>query len=96
MISEQDPNPIPCPNGTYSEFPGLRDVTDCFLCPEGNYCYSQNPQEQPITKPVRSLLEKIDNILKYFIIILSTKSRHDMKHSCNFSQECVLMDTFAP
>lgn len=70
VIFWQDPNPIPCPNGTYSEFPGLRDVTDCAQCPEGSYCYSQNPQEQPITSPVRSHMTKIDNILKYSIIHL--------------------------
>ncbi|XP_035857407.1 zonadhesin-like [Sander lucioperca] len=46
-----DPNPIPCPNGTYSESPGLRDASECVQCPEGKYCYSQQPQEQPITRP---------------------------------------------
>ncbi|XP_038155551.1 uncharacterized protein LOC119792815 [Cyprinodon tularosa] len=46
-----DPNPIPCPNGTYSASPGLRDVSQCVQCPEGKYCYTQVPQEQPITKP---------------------------------------------
>ncbi|XP_014845642.1 PREDICTED: uncharacterized protein LOC106919650 isoform X3 [Poecilia mexicana] len=46
-----DPNPIPCPNGTYSSSPGLRDVSQCVQCPEGKYCYTQQPQEQPITRP---------------------------------------------
>ncbi|XP_030258688.1 zonadhesin isoform X7 [Sparus aurata] len=46
-----DPNPIPCPNGTYSEVPGLREAGECVQCPEGKYCYSQQPQEQPITNP---------------------------------------------
>ncbi|XP_036928145.1 uncharacterized protein LOC119004899 isoform X4 [Acanthopagrus latus] len=46
-----DPNPIPCPNGTYSEIPGLREAGECVQCPEGKYCYSQQPQEQPITNP---------------------------------------------
>ncbi|KAA8594284.1 hypothetical protein FQN60_005118, partial [Etheostoma spectabile] len=51
MLSIMDPNPIPCPNGTYSESPGLRDASECVQCPEGKYCYSQQPQEQPITRP---------------------------------------------
>ncbi|KAI4815467.1 hypothetical protein KUCAC02_005611 [Chaenocephalus aceratus] len=46
-----DPNPIPCTNGTYGESPGLRDASECAQCPEGEYCYSQEPQEQPITQP---------------------------------------------
>ncbi|KAK5868621.1 hypothetical protein PBY51_009620 [Eleginops maclovinus] len=46
-----DPNPIPCTNGTYGEFPGLQDASECDQCPEGKYCYSQEPQEQPITRP---------------------------------------------
>ncbi|XP_033971267.1 zonadhesin-like [Trematomus bernacchii] len=46
-----DPNPIPCTNGTYGESPGLRDASECAQCPEGEYCYSQEPQEQPITRP---------------------------------------------
>ncbi|KAF3692794.1 Sushi, von Willebrand factor type A, EGF and pentraxin domain-containing protein 1 [Channa argus] len=47
-----DPNPISCPNGTYSDSPGLRDVSECVQCPEGKYCYSEQPYEQPITRPV--------------------------------------------
>lgn len=54
LFPSQDPNPIPCPNGTYSEVPGLREAGECVQCPEGKYCYSQQPQEQPITNPVRS------------------------------------------
>ncbi|XP_055369802.1 uncharacterized protein si:ch211-286b4.4 [Betta splendens] len=46
-----DPNPIPCPNGSYGERPGLRDVSECVQCPEGSYCYSDQPQEEPITRP---------------------------------------------
>ncbi|CAB1347527.1 unnamed protein product, partial [Coregonus sp. 'balchen'] len=46
-----DPNPIPCPNGTFSRQPGLRDLTECAECPVGKYCYSQQPQEQPIIEP---------------------------------------------
>ncbi|KAM8904697.1 uncharacterized protein AB9W97_008232 isoform 6-T6 [Spinachia spinachia] len=46
-----DPNPIPCPNGTYSDALGLRDAIECVQCPEGKYCYSEQPQEQPITSP---------------------------------------------
>ncbi|CAB1443712.1 unnamed protein product [Pleuronectes platessa] len=46
-----DPNPIPCPSGTYSESPGLRDMSECVQCPEGKYCYSEQPEEQPITRP---------------------------------------------
>lgn len=49
----QDPNPIPCPNGTYSEHPGLSEVSECVPCPGGKYCYSQHPEEHPITAPVR-------------------------------------------
>ncbi|TSQ58043.1 Sodium channel subunit beta-3 [Bagarius yarrelli] len=30
-----NPNPIPCPNGTYSRKPGLRDPSDCTVCPVG-------------------------------------------------------------
>ncbi|MEQ2208910.1 hypothetical protein XENOCAPTIV_019056, partial [Xenoophorus captivus] len=32
-----DPNPIPCPNGTYSASPGLRIASQCVQCPEGKY-----------------------------------------------------------
>ncbi|KAF7668979.1 hypothetical protein LDENG_00271770 [Lucifuga dentata] len=46
-----DPNPIPCPNGTFSEIPGLRDISECIQCPRGKYCYSQQPLEQPIVMP---------------------------------------------
>ncbi|XP_070399343.1 multiple epidermal growth factor-like domains protein 6 [Nothobranchius furzeri] len=46
-----NPNPIPCPNGTYGDSPGLRDESECNQCPEGKYCYSQQAQEQPITRP---------------------------------------------
>ncbi|XP_049431864.1 signal peptide, CUB and EGF-like domain-containing protein 3 [Epinephelus fuscoguttatus] len=46
-----DPNPVPCPNGTYSEIPGLRDASECVQCPQGKYCYSQEPHLQPITRP---------------------------------------------
>nr|XP_057935999.1 SCO-spondin isoform X4 [Doryrhamphus excisus] len=46
-----DPNPVPCPNGTYSEYPALRDVSECVPCPKGKYCYSQQPEERPITMP---------------------------------------------
>ncbi|KAE8295325.1 hypothetical protein D5F01_LYC06251 [Larimichthys crocea] len=45
------PIPVPCPNGTYSETPGLRDASECIQCPEGKYCYSEQPLEQPITGP---------------------------------------------
>lgn len=48
----QDPNPVPCPKGTYSRQPGLRDPSDCTKCPEGKYCYTENPQEEPIIEPV--------------------------------------------
>ncbi|KAK2847206.1 hypothetical protein Q5P01_010205 [Channa striata] len=51
LFSSQDPNPISCPNGTYSDFPGLRDVSECVQCPEGKYCYSEQPHEEPITRP---------------------------------------------
>ncbi|KAL7831753.1 hypothetical protein AOLI_G00293010 [Acnodon oligacanthus] len=46
-----NPNPIACPNGTYSRQPGLRNPSDCTVCPEGMYCFSQYSQEQPITEP---------------------------------------------
>ncbi|KAJ8280617.1 hypothetical protein GJAV_G00056950 [Gymnothorax javanicus] len=46
-----NPNPIPCPNGTYGGKPGQRDVTDCALCPEGHYCFSEDPQDHPMSKP---------------------------------------------
>lgn len=52
-FASQDPNPLPCPSGTYSDFPGLRDLSECAQCPEGKYCYSEQPEEQPITGPVR-------------------------------------------
>lgn len=55
----KDPNPVPCPNGTYSEFPGLRDAAECVQCPEGKYCYSQQPQLQPITTPVRAQINQL-------------------------------------
>ncbi|XP_035241562.1 multiple epidermal growth factor-like domains protein 6 [Anguilla anguilla] len=45
-----NPNPIPCPNGTYSGQPGLRDVTECVTCPEGHFCFSEEPQDRPISE----------------------------------------------
>ncbi|XP_059188146.1 proprotein convertase subtilisin/kexin type 5 [Centropristis striata] len=57
-----DPNPLPCPNGTYSDSPGLRNTSECVQCPEGKYCYSQQPQEQPITRPVRCQINNIYSI----------------------------------
>ncbi len=30
--------PIPCPNGTYGERPGLKTVLECSDCPHGKYC----------------------------------------------------------
>ncbi|KAI9538601.1 hypothetical protein NQZ68_012253 [Dissostichus eleginoides] len=54
-----DPNPIPCTNGTYGESPGLRDASECAQCPKGEYCYSQEPQEQPITRPAFVLMGTI-------------------------------------
>lgn len=48
----QDPNPVPCPKGTYSRQPGLSDPSDCTKCPAGKYCYTENPQEEPIIEPV--------------------------------------------
>ncbi|KAJ8368244.1 hypothetical protein SKAU_G00082720 [Synaphobranchus kaupii] len=46
-----NPNPIPCPNGTFSGQPGLRDVTECVVCPEGHFCFSERPQDHPISEP---------------------------------------------
>ncbi|XP_077578966.1 uncharacterized protein LOC144200596 [Stigmatopora nigra] len=46
-----DPKPVPCPNGTYGERPGLSEVNECVPCPEGKYCYSQRPEDDPITSP---------------------------------------------
>ncbi|XP_053729819.1 SCO-spondin isoform X1 [Synchiropus splendidus] len=46
-----DPNPVPCPNGTYGESPGLQNVAQCRPCPAGMYCYAERPLEQPITRP---------------------------------------------
>ncbi|KAJ7990480.1 hypothetical protein DPEC_G00300750 [Dallia pectoralis] len=46
-----DPNPIPCPHGTFSRQPGLRDLSECTVCPVGKYCYSQQPREHPIIEP---------------------------------------------
>ncbi|MEQ2279189.1 hypothetical protein AMECASPLE_006848 [Ameca splendens] len=58
-----DPNPIPCPNGTYSASPGLRIASQCVQCPEGKYCYTERPQEQPITRPGKKLFgeKKMDS-----------------------------------
>lgn len=52
LHATQDPNPVPCPKGTYSRQPGLRDPSDCTKCPEGKYCYTENPQQEPIIEPV--------------------------------------------
>lgn len=52
LCPTQDPNPVPCPKGTYSRQPGLRDPSDCKKCPEGKYCYTENPKEEPIIEPV--------------------------------------------
>ena len=37
--------PTPCPQGTYSDQTGLRNVTDCFLCDGGEFCASYNLTE---------------------------------------------------
>ncbi|KPP71461.1 hypothetical protein Z043_109635 [Scleropages formosus] len=49
-----EPNPIPCPNGTYSGQPGLRELKECTPCPAGLFCFSQQPWEQPLTEPTGS------------------------------------------
>lgn len=36
-----DPDPDPCPAGTYSENLNLKNVTECQQCPPGKYCVSQ-------------------------------------------------------
>ncbi|KAJ8397174.1 hypothetical protein AAFF_G00440080 [Aldrovandia affinis] len=46
-----NPNPIPCPNGTYSGQPGLREAIECVVCPEGRFCFSEQPRDHPITEP---------------------------------------------
>ena len=33
-----DPNPQPCPAGTYNNETGRDDVTDCSPCSVGQYC----------------------------------------------------------
>lgn len=35
-------NPIPCPNGTYRNDTGARNISDCYLCPAGNFCPLSN------------------------------------------------------
>lgn len=34
--------PTPCPNGTYRDSHGARNITDCHLCPAGYYCPETN------------------------------------------------------
>ncbi|KAG7471369.1 hypothetical protein MATL_G00123830 [Megalops atlanticus] len=46
-----DPNPIPCPNGTYGGQLGLGDLADCTECPVGWFCFSERPRDDPITEP---------------------------------------------
>ncbi|KAL2085398.1 hypothetical protein ACEWY4_018718 [Coilia grayii] len=48
-----NPNPILCPNGTYGTQSGLKDESDCLMCPAGMFCFSQDP-DQPITEPTGS------------------------------------------
>ena len=38
FLSFQDPNPVACPNGTYSNLTGLKSVEQCLTCPPGKYC----------------------------------------------------------
>ena len=33
-----DPNPVPCPAGTYNNATGQDDITDCIDCTRGMYC----------------------------------------------------------
>ena len=33
-----DPNPVPCPEGTYNNATGQDDVLDCIDCTRGMYC----------------------------------------------------------
>ena len=35
-------NPTPCPEGTFRDSTGARNVTDCHLCPAGRYCPLSN------------------------------------------------------
>ncbi|XP_041098352.1 SCO-spondin [Polyodon spathula] len=46
-----DPNPRLCPNGTYSDRQGLREVSACTPCPAGQYCFSKS---QGISRPTGS------------------------------------------
>nr|XP_023681774.1 uncharacterized protein LOC111851265 [Paramormyrops kingsleyae] len=49
-----DPNPIPCPNGTYGSQAGLRKLEECTTCPAGHFCFSLQPLGHPLTEPVSS------------------------------------------
>ncbi|XP_075462630.1 uncharacterized protein LOC142498006 [Ascaphus truei] len=46
-----DPNPRPCPNGTYGDHPGLGRLDECLLCPEWNYCYQEGQKPEGIPYP---------------------------------------------
>ena len=35
-------NPTPCPSGTYRNDTGARNISDCYLCPAGNFCPLSN------------------------------------------------------
>ncbi|KAJ1175223.1 hypothetical protein NDU88_000514 [Pleurodeles waltl] len=47
-----DPNPQPCPNGTYSDHRGMGSIEECKLCPTGKYCYMEGSEPAGITQPV--------------------------------------------
>ena len=38
----QTEDPIPCPNTTYRDVQGGAALSDCLLCPQGQYCGSSN------------------------------------------------------
>jgi hypothetical protein len=31
-------DPVPCPQGTYRDDKGAKDIDDCDMCPSGYYC----------------------------------------------------------
>lgn len=47
LPGDLDPNPRPCPEGTFSPLTGLKAVNECQSCPAGSYC-SPSGRTEPV------------------------------------------------
>ena len=77
--------PTPCPQGTYSDQTGLRNVTDCFLCDGGEFCASYN-----LTEPTGNCTRGMWH-LQSVIFLLTFRIIHGAIDYLSISAEMVLL-----